>query len=476
MGLDADDLAPALEALAAAKRVTAPLEATGNSIFKQKELVYEDESAFIYQRGDTKRGIYYLRIYDTNSKRPYVKSLKTTDRVKALATARNIYHDVRGKIDRGEKLKTITTKELVDIFLEKQRLKITDIPKQGITPMRYRQIEYVSKIWLEYVTEELGCGSIGIDKIKPERCREFGYWFRNKPRRDGKSDPRSIEMVNNGISLVRKIYKDVAIRDKYITTDQAPEIDRLTDSPEDGHARDIFSLEEYDTFWRFCIHKYIKDKTIDEVEKQKRIIFYNSFGILMASGLRPKEYLGLKLNEISFLDNDTTEEREERMKITIRSSNSKTGRGRVVVCPITKRVNRIKAAYEALGVPHKPTDYLVFNPASPTRKHYSREQLGNRLHKVLELSGLKETFAREGKTINLYSTRHTWFTWRLRFGNVPIHLLAKAGGNSVEKISKVYSHVRVEQQADILTRAQGFTKSAELDIALANNQFWYEDN
>ena len=55
--------------------------------FIDKELIYEDEHAFLYKRGDTKRNTYYLRIYDDLRKKPYVKSLGTTDRAKALVTA-----------------------------------------------------------------------------------------------------------------------------------------------------------------------------------------------------------------------------------------------------------------------------------------------------------------------------------------------------------------------------------------------------
>ena len=77
-GLDPDDLAPALLAFAAAKKqIQAPPE-EGRSIYQDKELIYDDENSFIYRRGDTKGGRYYLRIYDSISKTPYIKSLKTS--------------------------------------------------------------------------------------------------------------------------------------------------------------------------------------------------------------------------------------------------------------------------------------------------------------------------------------------------------------------------------------------------------------
>ena len=142
-GLDPDDLAPALLAFAAAKQQAqvAPPE-KGKSIYQEKELIYDDENSFIYRRGDTKSGIYYLRIYDSISKTPFIKSLKTKDRVRAITTAREIYQDVKGKIERGDRLKTITTEELVKIYLENESKRITVIPKEGITPNRFRTKKY----------------------------------------------------------------------------------------------------------------------------------------------------------------------------------------------------------------------------------------------------------------------------------------------------------------------------------------------
>jgi integrase len=472
-GLDADDITPALLAFAAAKKATAAPPEQGRSIYQDKELIYDDESSFIYKRGDTKSGKYYLRIYDPVSRKPFIKSLKTTDRIRAITTAREIYQDIKGRIHRGEKLKTITSSELVKIYLDKESKKVTDIPKEGITPSRFRMKQYYASTWLEYI-KLLGYEATPIDRIKPERTREFALWFKNKPRKDGRNEPYSINLVNNCISEILKIYKDVAVRDHYISRDLIPEFDRLREQPDQGLARDIFTDEEYEIFWRYCHHKWIKEPGIKKEEKQKRIIFYNALGILVNSGLRPKELLGLKWNEITFLSTDTKEQQQERMKIKVRRTNSKTGVERTVVCPITKRVERIKQAYQSLGVEILPTDFLLMNPLSPHRKSYTREMLANRLHKILELSGLKDQLDREGKKINLYSFRHQWFTWRLRYGNVPIHLLAKAGGNSVEKIQSTYSHIKVEQQADLLTKAQGFARAAEVDLGL-NNQFWYEE-
>ena len=96
------------------------------------------------------------------------------------------------------------------------------------------------------------------------------------------------------------------------------------------------------------LYRWIKEEGITEIEKQKRIIFYNIIGILYNTGLRPKELLGLRINELTTNEADTKELQQTHLKLKVRKENSKTGRSRIVVAPIRKRVERIKAAYKNL--------------------------------------------------------------------------------------------------------------------------------
>jgi integrase len=460
-GLEPQDLLTALQAVAEAKRATEIPPDKEKNIYQSKELVYDDENAFIYRRGDTTGKIYYLRIYDKQRKRPFIKSLGTKDRIKAITTARLIYQDIKGKISRGERLKSITTEELISIYTDKLEKSITNIPRQGITKETFKLKKYFLGKWLDYTTH-IGHAKTLIDKIPKERTRDYGTWFLNQPKQDGSS--RSIEQINNSITEIRKLYKEIAIRDRYINNDQMPEIDRLKEQPDETYKRDILDIEQYNRLWKFMYYKWTQEKRIPEQEKQKRIIFYNTLGILYNTGLRPKEILGLKINEITKNEGDSPELQKTHYKIKIRKENSKTGRSRTLVAPVKKRVERIKAAYKALGVPHQPQDFLIFNPHSKERKEYTRQSLYQRLQQVLEQSGLKEELEATGKKISLYSSRHAFITWRLRYGNVPIHLLAKATGTSIDKIEKTYGHIEVEKQTELLTRGQGYAQNAEVYI------------
>ena len=463
-GVDATTLAIALQSIATATQATAPPPEADKSIYQDKELIYDDEYAYIYRRGDTKRRIYYLRIYDTNGKKPFIKSLATTDRTKAITSARIIYQEMKGKMERGESLRNITTDQLIEEYLKCEEMNITDIPRQGITPDRMRVKKYYLRFWSQYI-HELKLDNVAIDKIAPYRTRKFGYWLQQQPK-DQKSDnnPRSIELINNCISEVGKCYRDIAVRERYISKDQIPEIDRLREQPDEGYKRDILSLEQYEKLWKFMEYRYCRDKSVSKEERAKRVIFSKVIGIMYNTGLRCKEVLGLQINEIYANPLDSEDLRKVNLLVKVRATNSKTGRSRVLAAPIKKRVDVIKKKLSELGCELQPTDFLLINPASKDRKPYTREMLANRLRYCLKHSGIQEELDRENLRINLYSARHAYITWRLRYGNVPIQLLAKACGTSVNLIEKTYARIEVEKQSQVLTRAQGFAKMSEVDL------------
>ena len=73
-------------------------------------------------------------------------------------------------------------------------------------------------------------------------------------------------------------------------------------------------MEQYERLWRFMYYKWIPEKGITPIEKQKRTIFYNVIGILYNTGLRPKELLGLKVLEITKNEADTKELQQTHLK------------------------------------------------------------------------------------------------------------------------------------------------------------------
>jgi len=98
----------------------------------------------------------------------------------------------------------------------------------------------------------------------------------------------------------------------------------------------------------------------------------------------------------------------------------------------------------------------------------------NRLKQVFRESGLQEEFDKENKNVSLYSFRHQYACWRLRYGDVPIHLLAKQMGTSVSKIESTYGHIMVVEQADQITKNQEYLR--KMDIILDTPEVVEEDD
>jgi len=462
-GLDASDLLTAIQVLAGAKNQAAAKKEEKRSVYLDKELVVEWDDAFVFRRGDTKSQTYYLRMYDKKRRKPYVKSLGEKDRVKALTKARLIYQELLGKIDRGEKLKAVTSKELVDLYIKKLEKNVTPVPKMGITPETLRIKKYFLRLWLEFV-EVGGYKNTPIDQIPSEKTRELGIYLLNKP----KDTPgrRSAEQINKVILEVKKMYREIAVRERYVSKDQVPELDPLKVNP-NIEIRDILTLEQYERMWKWMYYKWIPEKGISKVEKARRIIFYNAIGILYNTGMRPKELLGLRMSEISVNEADPPELQKTHRLLKVREDNSKTGKPRLVNAPVRKRIDRILRTYKQLGIEVLPTDYLLFNPLVKTKDRYNRQALDHRLKQVLKKSGLQDELDAENKRIVLYSSRHAYITWRLRHGNVPIHLVAAACGTSVKMIEQRYGHIQVEKQTELLTRNQGYASAAEVDLSIS---------
>ena len=471
--VDIDDLQTALTAIKTAKNQSPNQQSTSYKNYIDKTLVYDDADAYIYQRGDTKSGIWYFRIYNKKTAKPVFKSLKTTDKVQALAAARLIYIDIKGKIDRGENLKSITTKELTSLWLQKLESQISNIPHEGITAGSFKSKRYWMRNWNAYIRMK-NLATTPIDRIKPQSTRDFCEWLKSKPKETSmRTGGRAIEGINNNANEVIRMYHQLAVREKYISVDSIIQIDRLKYKVNDEFKRDIFRLEQYDRYIHYLKRNYTTKKHnprlttsgtkgLDELEKRK--IFTEFILILSNAGFRPKEVLGMKFSEIYASPNFTEDEKKELVVMKVRRENSKTGKERRVVSPVKKRIDRIIAAYKKLNIVHEPNDYLIINPLSPTRSSYGRMIMYQRLKETLVASGIQEELDKEGKSITPYSFRHFYAYLRL-INKVPIHLLAKNMGTSVQKIESTYGHINTELHAEVLTKGQGIIKRPETNLA-----------
>ena len=211
-GYDTNQLNVALDVLKNAKEQSLVDKKEENVFWLDKTFIYEDiDDCFIYRRADSVSGRWYLRLYDEKNNKPVVRSLKTTDKTKGIATARIMYMELRGKIDRNEKLQQITAEELIQKYEKTLIAKISDIPMSGgITPDHYKVKRYHLRTWREFLTIN-NLINKPLDKIQPSQSKNFGLWLLNKPKQTAThKQGRSIEVINDTINEIVRMYYQIA--------------------------------------------------------------------------------------------------------------------------------------------------------------------------------------------------------------------------------------------------------------------------
>ena len=423
-------------------------------IYKDKEFVFETrQDCFIYRDNRTKGGNYYVRIYDALTKKEFSKSLRTPNRHQALVAAEVLYREKRDKLTRGVRMTSITTMELIDLYLKKRAKEISPIPHTGITQSSYDTLISHLNYWKNYICS-CRLEKKPVEKIPPEIAREFGMWILNKSKEYYKGRGRSRSTINHTIAAVKKMYKDIALKEKFISANEFPEFEYFKIPRDTAPKREVLNDEEYMDLCRWMQYKYSREKDISDEERAKRIVFAKFLTIQYNTGMRNKEQLGLRWKDIA--PNPNSKDDDDYL-ITISADRSKTGKSRQIAAPIGDKLEAIKREYRKLNIKPLPEDYIFINLAKTKRGHnipYETPAIERRLKKVLVGSGLKEKLDSEGRHITLYSARHYYCTKRLQAG-VDVFLLALNMGTSVKYIEETYSHLKTSVMFEEVSAGQG---------------------
>lgn len=423
-------------------------------IYKDKEFVFETrQDCFIYRDARTKAGNYYVRIYDALTKKEFSKSLRTSNRHQALVAAEVLYREKRDKLTRGVKMTSINTLELIEIYQKKRQKQISPIPHTGITQASYDTLLGHLRYWKDYIVS-LKLQKKSIEKIPPEIARDFGMWILGKDKEFYRGRARSKETINHTIAAVKKMYKDVALKEKYITANDMPDFEYFKVQRDKAPKREVLSDDEYMELCRWMQYKYTREKAISLEEKAKRIVFSKFLTIQYNTGMRNAEQLGLRWKDIT--PNPNSKDPDDYL-ITIAAERSKTGKSRQIASPIGDKLEAIRREYRKLDIEMKPTDYVFINLTKTKRGKnipYQTPAMEKRLKQVLLDSGLKERLDSEGRHITLYSARHYYCTKRLEKG-VDIFLLALNMGTSVKYIEDTYSHLKTSIMYEEVSAGQG---------------------
>ena len=486
-GLDAGDLIDAINVISEVKKKDAELalkevekaKPKETKFFKDKEFVYENRTdVFIYRNGNTKSGRYYVRIKDESRKTPFVQSLRTSNRHEALVRAEQFYRENKNAISRGVKVNGINTKELIRLYLNERREVITNIPHQGITHRSFATLEKHLKYWQSYI-DSLGYKNRVLGELPPEIGKRFGTWILELPKTCYTDTPRSNETVNHTIAAVKKMYRDVAIDEKYITMAEFP-IFRYLKVPRDAKPkRDILEREEFTELRNWMRDKWCREKGIDELERVKRYVYGLYLTIQYYGGFRNKEILGIRWGDIKTIKKSDPYEMRVNRSIHIPAWNSKTGVSRDAVAPVGIQFERIKEHYKKLGITDFGKDDFVFINLAKTKRGknipYEQPAMEKRLKAVVEGSGLKKKLDDTGRHITQYSARHFAVVDAL-MREVSVYDIAINLGTSVNYIEKTYAkQLTAMMKQKQITKGQGYWKIFEEkeNISTADSDDFY---
>ena len=465
-GLSAADFITTLQLLGNAKKREAQKEAKAAEepkekelkIFGDKEFVFETRTdVFIYRDKRTKSGRYYVRIYDDKTKKVFSESLRTSNRTEALFLAEKLYREKRDKLTRGVKMVSINTKELIGIYLRQRFKERTSVPHTGITYNSYETLVKHLKYWEDYINYHKH-KKTKIEEIPPELGKGFATWIKEAPKQSYKGVERGNATINHTVAAVKKMYRDIAVEEKYITMAEFPIFKYLKVQKDSAPKRDVLEKEEKEELQAFFQYKYTREKGIDDTERLKRRQFAFYFTINYATGARNKEMLGIKWKDITTIKTDTEQNRKINRAIFIPPENSKTGKGRHIVAPVADTLERMRKMYKDNDINCERDDYIFPNLAKTKRNQnipYKTPAIENRLHKVIELSGLKEKLDKSDRRITPYSARHYYATDAL-MRRVDIYTLALNMGTSIQYISSTYSHITTMMKSEEITQGQGY--------------------
>jgi len=461
-GLDAGDLLNAILVIADAKKINRRVDrkeekSNKPKIIQEKTFIYPNiTDAYIFRYGRTKSKNYYLRIYDEKTKRSIVRSLKTPSFQDALVKSQVIYREQKDALLKGRKLNSITTKELIDLYLDYQRNRISTTPHTGIMEGAYKLSVQRTSLWLEFITE-LKLHKRGIENIPPEKVRDYGLWLKKKPKQRYDKTERDNAVINHNICEIKRMYRKVALPERYLSKDDAPDLNYLPIPRERSAKRDILEESEYEELMKWMQYKYLRETGISEKERVVRSLFHKYIGILYNSGMRSSECLNLRWSDIGINPLDNEEQKKVNRLIKIHFTKSKTGRSREIVAPIAVRLDAIKRDYKKLGIVPELDDFIFQNPATTRRGKnipFGIPFAEKRLKKVLVDSGLQKKLDESGRKITLYSSRHFYCTMRLQHG-VSMEKLALNMGTSLEYIQSTYSHMQTRRNTEELTKGMG---------------------
>lgn len=403
---------------------------TGQSKIKKKVVKFHTDEVDILE-GDVKLfrtpasgDVWQMRYLVRKEGKYFRKSTRKRDLTEAKEVAKQNYYSIMGLMTTGRKIFSLTTTELVKLYLQHQQRRVDD---GHITQGRYGTIKAQTKQFLLFVGK-----NESISNINDKKYRQY-YRF----RKDRSPSVQNTTLINER-ATIGSLYK-FGIEEGYIAGNQVPKWEEMSKK---GRKREHLPVEAYR-----CLYKYLNkwDKSV----KDKRLVYERKLVrdfiyILANTGLRLGEARQLKWNMVSVV---TGKNKYPNVKIIVPAEISKVKHkgDRTAIGMRGDIFNRIKG----YSISKEAGDF-VFPEYTNPREPINRDVLYKLWKEIRENSGIIDYEV--GLPYTYYCLRHTFATYRLNFGNVDVFTLSSIMGCSVKYIEDHYGHPDVDKRMDYITR------------------------
>lgn len=419
----------------------------------ENKIVLRDGRIVLYTRNGG--AIYHARLSVEGLPDYVTKSTKERSLDRAREFAENLYDDLRYKVRHGEETGVHSFRTIWDRWLKAHQGTLSFYRKRYITGTATRYLlpflgpklvgEINDKLIEQYWTWRIGYWSSDEGEAKIAKATKS----RTTAKRPYKQKLGNVAKApaQKTLDMEKTVLRQVlgwAHRNGLIN--RMPEIKTPKVKVGKGvDRRPAFELEEWKALYRF-LRVWVKEGAIEggerpqkgphELHRRQRELLRNYIILMGSSGLRPNEARQLRWRDIV-----PHEDESGNAHVIIHvSPETKTGQRECVPLRNAATVfDRIKAASD-----HKEANDLVFC----MKKDQPIDNFGKTFKSILIKSNLlKDRF---GKERTIYSLRHTYATFRIRYGGVNFDALASNMGTSPAVIFRHYRHIANPDIAHIL--------------------------
>ena len=346
------------------------------------------------------------------AEKKYIRlSLKTTDREIATDKAEKKFAETLGRIHSGEKIFSITAKELVAQYLKHLEERVTLGSIRATFP---KIVKSYLRHYLLFVEKVFVGKEKKIQSIPAEEFRKYANYRRNQTPRPG------FLTVKDSQNAIGAMYR-WAMEEQLITQKSFPKFAEFRVPKTEGK-RQGMEIDDYNKI--VAVSKLWDKKGINDRDKYERKNLHNFIIIQSWYGFRTGELLGLLWRDVK-LRNDG------KAEVTIREETTKRDKARMCMGrgDIFKRIQ----------------SYSKYT--SPTNHVFSSFMSGQEWKDGLfyarwrELVGeVTQKYPTFDASKSLYDLRHFYISSHLHAGDSP-WLIAKYCGTSAEMIGKHYDNV-----------------------------------